>query len=79
MERGPRVYWDWTVSVFIGLKSDSVVLVWGFAGRCILPMSPNFLSSNIKKRFLLDISLRPLIVFSEKSSIMSAWVLSTQI
>ena len=55
------------------------VSLWVFhGGDAVLPISPNFLSSKIKKCLFLDILLRPLMVFSEKSSIMSAWVLRTQ-
>lgn len=44
----------------------------------LLPISPSFLSSKRRKCFLLDIAFRPLIVFSDQSSMMSACVLSTQ-
>ena len=40
----------------------------------VLPISPSFLSSKSRKCFRCEISCRPLIVFSEKSSTMSAWV-----
>ncbi len=46
-------------------------------GHCLLPMSPSFLSSKSRKRFLFDISSKPLIVLSDQSSMISAWVLST--
>lgn len=45
----------------------------------LLPISPNFRSSKIRKFFRLAISWSPLIVRSEKSSMMSACVLSTHI
>ena len=45
----------------------------------LLPISPSFLSSKSRKCFLLDISCKPLIVFSDQSSMISAWVLSTHI
>ena len=45
----------------------------------ILPISPNFLSSNTRNRFLLAISLNPRTVLSLKSLIMSACVLSRHI
>lgn len=47
-------------------------------GQCLLPISPSFLSSKSRKCFLLDISSKPLIVLSDQSSMISAWVLSTQ-
>ena len=48
-------------------------------GRGLLPISPSFLSSNSKKRFRLDISCNPAMVFWDQSSMISAWVLRTQI
>lgn len=48
-------------------------------GNCLLPMSPSFLSSKSRKCFLLDISPKPLMVFSDQSSMISAWVFRTHI
>ncbi len=53
---------------------------WGCrVGHDLLPMSPSFLSSKSRKRFRVEISCKPLMVSCDQSSIMSAWVLRTQI
>ena len=78
MARGPRVYWDWTVPVqwgHISVKSFSWMLQ---SHGDALPISPNLRSSKSKKFFRRETSMSLLIVCSEKSSIMSACVLSTQ-
>ena len=44
----------------------------------LLPMSPSFLSSKSRKRLRVDISCKRAIVFFDQSSMISAWVLRTQ-
>lgn len=62
------------LSVWFSMRSASVRL----NGNNILPISPNFLSSKIRKRFRLATSLKPLTVLSPQSSMISAWVLRMQ-
>jgi len=86
----PEVYCLWTVPVVMRGRGQlravssfmscmGVEPEWSGGGRYVLPISPNFLSSNSRKPFCLLISFNLRTVRSFQSSMMSACVLSTHI